>query len=295
MVKRIITVILIMVTSLLGFGCGDKITKSNNTSNNIENNQSKEIEQAKNASKQIESENSDKDTKENLNKQKKDIFSGIWVSKNKNENIYLKIRENEIEFQTNRDRYFYAYGVKEINEDYETNSIELIAQDVGDSEGFSYNLKLIDKETLNFEGKTYKKLVNVNEAVQDLQYVFEIDTETASTSNGLNEFLEISEADVFECFNMHRMENISQDEINQVRSLMSQEEAEKIAMDYLEIDGEYYVSSSEIKFGNKIGYTVIIGFSEDGLGPQEEIFVEASTKEIGVFIRGLGYAQMINE
>ncbi len=165
---------------------------------------------------------------------------------------------------------------------------------MGDSEGFSYNLKLIDKETLNFEGKTYKKLVNVNEAVQDLQYVFEIDTETASTSNGLNEFLEISEADVFECFNMHRMENISQDEINQVRSLMSQEQAEKIAMDYLEIDGEYYVSSSEIKFGNKIGYTVIIGFSEDGLGPQEEIFVEASTKEIGVFIRGLGYAQMIN-
>lgn len=295
MVKRIITVILIMGTSLLGFGCGDKITKSNNISNNIENNQSKEIEQAKNASKQIESENSDKDTKENLNKQKKDIFSGIWVSKNKNENIYLKIRENEIEFQTNRDRYFYAYGVKEINEDYETNSIELIAQDVGDSEGFSYNLKLIDKEILNFEGKTYKKLVNINEAVQDLQYVFEIDKETAYTSNGLNEFLEISEIDVFECFNMHTMQNISQDEINQVRSLMSQEEAEKIAVDFLEIDGEYYVSSSEIKFGDKIGYTVIITFNEDGTGEKEEIFVEASTKEIGIFMRGLGYMQMINE
>jgi len=254
----------------------------------------------------IEKEN--KNINEKVNAEKHDkfvkntemIFNNIFYEEDTDGyTVYYKIRKDKIEYQSNMEYYNDYNTVLDISYDSENEVVSIKSQNI-DNEIYDYNIKIIDNNTITINDSKLKRLTNIDKAVKDLELIYGVDLETGATSNGLDAFLEVSEADIFECFNMHIIQEISQEEINKVNSQMTKEEAinlvtseeglkSKLQDKVIDIE-----DVTEYKFGNKIGYMVYAYYvDEEGMKyGAEELFVESETKKLGVFMKGLGYLMM---
>jgi len=228
------------------------------------------------------------------------IFNNIFYEEDTDGyTVYYKIRKDKIEYQSNMEYYNDYNTVLDISYDSENEVVSIKSQNI-DNEMYDYNIKIIDNNTITINDIKLKKLINKDKAVKDLEPIYGLDLEMATTSNGLDEFLEVSEADIFECFNMHIIQEISQEEINKVNSQMTKEEAINIVTSEEGLKSKLQdkvidiEDVTEYKFGNKIGYMVYAYYvDEEGMKyGAEELFVESETKKLGVFIRGFGYLTM---
>lgn len=108
------------------------------------------------------------------------VFSGVWVHVNEEQdvNIYLKIREDRCEYQTNKECYLTYEGVENVHIDKDNKKITLNLI-THDEQEFKTYIEIVDINTIivrsteDVEGVKYTKVINKEDAAEDLAEVWE--------------------------------------------------------------------------------------------------------------------------
>lgn len=234
----------------------------------------------------------------------KNLFTGIWVEKNENVNIYYKYREGKVE--CNRNMYY--NNILKVEKNYENNSVKLYIDSFGEDVVGSI-------ETIKFEGankldiKAYIKGIGNEEnstSTYSLERVHDIKTVAKDSidrcdleglnANGMDEFLDLNREDFFELLGMYIYDysnkTLTESQEEYVKSIMSTEEAHNIIENGLEKSEDTKINLILGKVGSKLGYYVVVSYGDpnsDNYNGRAEFFIDAKTKQVGEFMTGFGY------
>lgn len=128
-----------------------------------------------------------------------DIFNGVWVRNDGDSNMYFKIREDSIEYQSSDTFFYYHDVIRDITHDDLGKNIYLTTHSSCDydenSKGDTIHIEVIDSDTIKLQGKTLTKVFNIEKAVNELAPIFETNYQHNPEYN-LERFFEITSDDL---------------------------------------------------------------------------------------------------